>query len=87
MCQNFILTGRIVQNVVEIIILFVFFPTITSKYLHQLSEKTLFYLSALTFQAFNRDPHFQKNEIFLCFLEPWGLLLIKFRKSSNDRRD
>ena len=47
MCQN-LFTGRIVQNVVDILILFVFFPTITSKYVYQLSEKTLV-LSVLTF--------------------------------------
>ena len=40
MCQN-LFTGRIVQNVGEII-LFVFFPTISSKYVYQLLENTLF---------------------------------------------
>ena len=41
MCQN-LFTGRIVQNVVEIVILFVFFPATASKYVYQLLEKTLF---------------------------------------------
>ena len=47
MCQNLI-TGRIVQIAVEIIILFVFFPAIASKYVYQLSENILF-SSAFTF--------------------------------------
>ena len=52
------------QSIVEIIILFVFFPTITSKYFYQLSEKTLF-LSVLTFLGL-RDLHFQEIRYFLC---------------------
>ena len=56
MCQN-LFTGRIVQNVGEIIILFVFFPTIASKYVYQLSENTLF--SSVFFYFLGlRDPHF-----------------------------
>ena len=69
------------QNVVEIIILVVFFPNITSKYVYQLSEKTLF-LSVFDFLGLG-DPHFQEIRYFLCTLELWGLLLIKFGKSSN----
>ena len=72
MCQN-IFTGRIVQNV-EIIILFVFSPTITSKYVYQLSEETLF-LSVFDFSGLE-DPHFQEIRYFLCLLELWGLLFI-----------
>ena len=41
-------TERIVQNVIKII-LFVFFPTINSKYVYQLSEKALFLSFSFTF--------------------------------------
>ena len=57
MCQN-LFNGRIVQNIVEIISLFAFFRTITSKYIYRLSEKTL-YLSVFDFLSL-RDPHFQE---------------------------
>ena len=50
-------------NVAEIIILFVFFPTITSKYVYQLSEKT-FLLSVFDFSGL-RDPHFQEIRYFV----------------------
>ena len=43
MCQK-LFTGRVVQNVVEIILLS-FFPAITPKYVNQLSEMTLFIIS------------------------------------------
>ena len=58
MCQS-LFTGRTVQNVVEIIILFVFSPIITSEYVYQISDirKTLF-LSVFGFLGL-RDPHFQ----------------------------
>ena len=56
------------QNVVEIIILFVLFSAITSKYVYRLSEKTLF-SSVLGFLGL-RDRHFQKVcYFFLCLLE------------------
>ena len=58
------------QNVVEIIILIVFFPTIISKYIDQLSGKTLF-LSVFDLLRL-RDPHFQEISYFLCLLELWG---------------
>ena len=77
MYQN-LFTGKIAQNV-EIIILLVFVSTITSKYVYQLSEKTLF-LSVFDFLGL-RDPQFQEIRYF-CLLEPWGLLFIKFGKSS-----
>ena len=84
MCQNSF-TGRTVQNVVEsiILILFVFFPTIISKYVYQLSEKTLILL-VFDFLGL-KDPHLKKIIYFLCLLEPWGLLFIKFGKSYNKR--
>ena len=63
------------QNVVEIIILFVFFPTITSKYVQKLSVKILF-LSVFDFLGL-RGPHFKKLDIFMCSLELWGFLIIK----------
>ena len=63
MCQN-LFTGRIVQNVAEIIILFVlFFPNITSKYVYQPSEKTLFLSVFYCFGV--RDPHFQEIRFFV----------------------
>ena len=74
------------QNVVEIIVLFVFLPTITSKYVYQLSEKTSF-LSC--FDIFGLiDLHFQGFRCFyiLCLLELWGLQVIKLEKSSNKFR-
>ena len=84
MCQN-LFTGRIVQNVVEVINLFVlFFPNITSKYVYQLSAKTLF-LSVFGFLGL-KDPHFQKIRYFLCLLELRIFLVIKFGKSSNKLR-
>ena len=55
------------QNVIKIIILLVFFPTITSKYVYQLSGKTLFFIS-FDFLGF-RNPHFQEIRYFLCLLE------------------
>ena len=57
MCQN-LFTRRIVQNVVQIIILFVFFSAIASKYVCQVLEKTLF--SSVFYFLGLRDPHFQK---------------------------
>ena len=56
MCQN-LLTERIVQNVVEIIILFVFFPY-NNPNISISSEKTLL-LSVFDFLDL-RDPHFQE---------------------------
>ena len=50
-------TGRIVQNVVKSSFCLSFFPTITSKYLYQLPEKTLF-LSGFDFLGV-RDTDFQ----------------------------
>ena len=49
MCQNSF-TGRTVENVVEIIILFVFFPTISSKYVISYRKRLSFY-RFLTFYA------------------------------------
>ena len=75
MCQKLFI-GRIVQNVVEIIILFVLSRAITSKYVYHLSEKILF-LSVFDFSGL-RDPHFQeKLDIFLCLLELCGFLIWK----------
>ena len=51
-----------VQKVVEITIFFVFFPTITPKYVYQQSEKTLFE-SPFDFLG-RRDPHFQEIRYF-----------------------
>ena len=62
MCQN-LFTGRIVQNAVEIIILFVFFPAIASKYVYHLSENTLF--SSVFYFLGLRDPHFPEIRYFL----------------------
>ena len=62
MGQNLV-TGRIVKNVGEII-LFVFFPSRTSKYVYQLSVKTLF-LSVFDFLGL-RDPYFQEIRYFFC---------------------
>ena len=62
MCQR-LLAGRIVQNVVEIVILFVFFLTIASKYNDQLSENTIF--SSVFYFLGLRDPPFQKIRYFL----------------------
>ena len=76
MYQN-LFTGRIVQNVTEFIIVFI--TTITSKYVYQLSEKTPFYQTLETLIL-------KKLANFLCLLELWGLLFIKFEKSSNERR-
>ena len=71
------------QNLVEIIILFVFFPTITSKYVDQLSEKILF-SSVFDFLSL-RNSHFQEiGHFFVRLLELTGLL--KFGKSSNECR-
>ena len=58
------------QNVVKIIILFVFFPTITSNYVYQLSEKTLF-LSVFDFLNL-RDPHFEEITCFFVFVRTVG---------------
>ena len=77
-CQN-LFTGRIVQNVVEII-LFVFSPTITSKYAYKLSEKTLF-LSVFDLLGL-RDPHFsahfQEIRYFNVFARTVGFFVIRF---------
>ena len=62
MCWN-LFTRRIVQNAAEIIVLFVFFPTLTSKYVYQLLEKTLF-LSVFDFLGL-RSPLFKKLDIFV----------------------
>ena len=63
------------QKIVEIIILYVFFPAITSKYVYRLSEKPSF----ISFEFLGlRDPHFQETGYFLCLLELWNLLFIKF---------
>ena len=61
MCQN-PFTGRIVQNLIEIIILFVFFPHNNPKYVYQLSEKTLF-LSVFDFLGL-RDLNLKNIDIF-----------------------
>ena len=68
-CQNLI-TERTVQTVVEIMILFVFFPAITSKYIYQLSEETLF-LSVFDFLGL-REPHFQEIKYFFVFVGTVG---------------
>ena len=65
MCQN-LFTGRIAQNIVKIIILFLFFPTLSSKYVYQLSEKI--FLSVLDFLGL-RNPHFQELKWFSCLLD------------------
>ena len=67
-CQN-LFCGRIVENVVEFIILFVFFPTMTLKYICQLSE-TLF-LSVFDFLSLS-DPHFQEIRCFFVFVRTVG---------------
>ena len=74
-CQN-LFAGRIVQNVVEIIILFLLFSyhNLKIKYVHQLSGKTV--LSVFDLLGL-RDLIFKKLD-FLCLLELWGLLFIKF---------
>ena len=64
MCKN-LFTERIVQNV-TVIILFVFFPYHNLRIRLSVIRKDL------------RDPHFQ--EFFLCFLELWAFLVIKFGK-------
>ena len=61
MCQSS-LTGRIVQIVVEIIIC-LFFPTIASKNVYQLSEKILF--SSVFYFLSLRDPHCQEIRYLL----------------------
>ena len=71
------------QNVVGVIILS-FFPTLITKYIYQLSEKTLF-LSVFDFLGL-RDLHFQEIRYFLCLSDLWGLLVIKFGKYSNKHR-
>ena len=66
MCQN-LFAGRTVENVVEIIILFRFFPIITSKYVYQLSEKTLFLSVFWLFRPLR--PSFSRNKIlFVLFI-------------------
>ena len=60
--QNFF-TGRIVQNAIEIIILFVFFPAIASKYVYQLFENTLFH--QFFYFLGLRDPHFPEIRYYL----------------------
>ena len=72
MCQT-LFTRRIVQNVAEIIILFVFFSY------HNLE----IHLSVI-----RKDPLFMKLDIFLCLLtlELWGLSFTEFRKPSNEHR-
>ena len=55
---------------------------IISKYIYQLSEKTLF-LSVFDFLGF-RDFIFKKLDL-LCLFEFCGLLFIKFGKSLNKR--
>ena len=72
------------QNVVEIIILFVLFPTLSSKYVWQLSEKTSFYQLLYQLMCLG-GRHFQEIR-FLRLLELWGLLFIKFGKFSNEHR-
>ena len=69
------------HNVIEIIILFVFFFYHNLKYIYHLSEKALF-LSVFDFLGF-RDPRFQGIRYFLCLLELWGFLFIKLGKSYN----
>ena len=79
MCQN-LLTERIVQNVVKIIVLFDFFPY------NKLSviRKDPF-LSVVIFLA-KETLIFKEMRYFLYLLELWGLLLIKFGKSSDKHR-
>ena len=69
MCQN-LFTGRIVQNSVEIIILFVFFPAIASKYVYQLSKNTLF--SSVFYFLGLRGPHFPEIR-FCLFVRTMGV--------------
>ena len=53
------------QKIVEIIILYVFFPAITSKYVYRLSEKPSF----ISFEFLGlRDPHFQETGYFFVFV-------------------
>ena len=58
------------QSVVEVIVLFFLFPTITSKYVYQLSEKIPF-LSVFEFLGL-RDPHFQELRCFCVFVRTVG---------------
>ena len=63
MIQDMTYSDNIVQNAVEIIILVVFFPTITSKYLYHLSKKTSF----ISFDIIGlRDPHFHEIDFCIC---------------------
>ena len=60
------------QNVVEIIILFVFFPTIASEYVYQVLEKTLF--SSVFYFFGLRDPHFPESR-YVLFVRTMGYSL------------
>ena len=66
-CPGVIVRGVIVRGV---IVLEPFFPTITSKYIYQLSEKTLI-LSVFDFLGL-RDPHFQEIRFFCAFVRTMG---------------
>ena len=55
---------------VNIIILFVFFPTMTSKYVYQLSEKT-FFLSVFDLLGLI-DSHFQEVRYIFVFVRTVG---------------
>ena len=84
MFQN-LFTGRIVQNVVEIIILFVLFSYHNLKIRLSVFRKDRIYSFLFYFLGL-RDPHYQEIRCFLCWLEIWGRPFIKFGKSSNERR-
>ena len=58
------------QNIVEIIILFAVFPIITTKYVCQLSEKTL-YLSVFEFSSL-RAPYFLEGRYSFVFVRTVG---------------
>ena len=70
MCQN-LSNGRIVQNLLK---LSFFFPTIASKYVCNLSKKTLF-LSIFDILGL-RDPHSQESRYFYVFVIELGSFLV-----------
>ena len=69
MCQG-LFTGRIVQNVADIIILFVFFSNHNLKIRLSVIRKDLF-LSVFDFLGL-RDPHFQETKYFFVFVRTVG---------------
>ena len=84
MCQN-LFTARIVQNIVEIIILYVFFSCYNLKYVYGLSYQKRPSLSVYDFLDII-EPHFQEIRYLFLFVRSGGSsLYLKFEKSSNKR--